>query len=245
MQRLFWPVESLDEMQPQGRLAERLSLWAEDWLPSVDTVSHEIRSSSAIPGDGVFALLDGDRFLAAAWFNTEVRDSLLKALPKEQRDGADREADLLGPLAEKLLLDLRHEVFGLESSLDVKIRPRAEALPQEFARISFNGASGQQAVAWCSADFLMTEPAAESPSIDTALREKIAQDESAELCATLGVSMTMRSLLELADGDVVPLTPLDDSPLVLRISGQAVCSAYLGSAAGQKALVLVDGAGER
>lgn len=242
MHRLFWPLTDLDQMNGSGNsLSLRLSDWAEDWLPKHGDAGHELVSELACPADDDLLVFCRDsQFWAAVCLGSSFRNELLAALPSAWHSAGDDERQLLERLAAEMLADLRRDVFGLADVAGVQPGPADIVLPSQLARLSFEIAPGESLVLWCSADFVLPVPSARAPDASPDLRKTCLQQEAARLTASVDVPTSMDGLLNLAVGDVLPLAPLDNSPLTLKVSGQALCQAYLGRSGDKKALLLFD-----
>ncbi len=240
MQRVFWPVTDLDELGSEGDLRRRLSLWAEDWFPAAGDVVHKIVSEPAPESDDLLVASADGEFWGAVCFGVHFRNELMRALPPGSHSAGDDERALLTGVAEALLGDLRREVFGIDAAPRITAGGGGVQQPDQLARISFETAPGEYVRLWLSADFFFADPDVDGPSIDDQFRRRCIAAEEADVTATLRIPTTMETLLGLAPGDVVPLSPLDDSPLEVRVSGSPVCSAYLGSSGDKKALLVVD-----
>ena len=244
MQRLFWPVSNLDQLTTDGSLSQRLSLWAEDWLPRHGGVDHDIvRELSCSPDDDVLLFSRDGNFWAAVCFCSTFRNELLSALPSAWHRAGDDERQLLQRLAQDMLADLRSQVFGLVSAPDVVASGSEVPLPEQLASLAFETAPGETFRAWCSAEFMLPLPSVPVAASGRELRASCLAAESAELTASIDVPTSMDALLNLTAGDVLPLAPLDNSPLTLRVAGHALCSAYLGKSGEHKALLLVEQSG--
>lgn len=239
MQRLFWPVTDLDELSPTPDLAARLRHWAEGWLPSAENVSYQICPGAGECDEVLLTLSHGGQFLAAIRFSQSFSDELVAALPAGTADAKDEQLQLLTRVAEEMLLDLRRDVFDRVDLPKIERSVAVGKLPDQLASIVFT-AKDECVRMWCAADFFLKEPDVDAPDISAEFRETCVAEQTAEVTVTTRVPTTMESLLALSPGDVVPLAPLDDSPLVLRVSGEPVCRAYLGKTGERKALLLVD-----
>lgn len=239
MQRLFWPVTDLGELNPTPDLGGRLRRWADDWLPATDNVSYEICPGTVAIDDALLTLTSGGQFRAAICFSREFSDELIAALPEAAPREPDDQHRLLTRVGEEMLLDLRRDVFAGANLPPLECNAACVELPDQLASIVFS-ADNDCVRLWCAADFLINEPAVDAPDISPAFRARCVAEQTAEVSVTTHVPATMESLLALSPGDVLPLAPLDDSPLVLRVSGEPVCRAYLGRSGEHKALLLVD-----
>ena len=240
MQRLFWPVSDLDQLTDDGDLSRQLSLWAEDWLPRYGGASHEIvRDLSCSSDDDILVFTRNGEFWAAVCFCTTFRNELLSALPSTWHRAGDDERQLLLKLALELLEDLRGKVFNLPGVADVSVARPDTKPPDQLALFAFETAPGETFRAWCTADFLRPLPTP-AATADIDLRRRTLSAEAAELTASIDIPTSMDTLLNLTVGDVLPLAPLDNSPMTLRVAGHPLCEAYLGKSGKQKALLLVE-----